>query len=317
MTRCERPTLRPGLRLLDRGDDELQLGAHHPTAMVLAGLSAADREVVMALDGTRSRADLQLVYVRHGEDDSRLGDLLDLLTAHGLLDPRSPGAGRPRDVLRLPAPGVDSPSDASDLARVPVLVAGIGDLAEQVASTLRRQHPRLHVQDELAPTHLPSPSAGTAARDSRRPPALAVLVADGAIDPVVARQWVPWAMVLPVVVADGSVTVGPLWGGLADPCPLCLDRYRTDRDPAWPRLLAQLTTRRLDGLPRPARTDPTTTALAVGAAAAHARDAVTRRRLPVGFTTEVHDADPVPRQRTWSVHPRCLTHLPAQVSLAG
>ena len=56
MTRCERPTLRPGLRLLDRGGDELQLGAHHPTAMVLAGLSAADREVVMALDGTRSRA---------------------------------------------------------------------------------------------------------------------------------------------------------------------------------------------------------------------------------------------------------------------
>ncbi|MTB73347.1 hypothetical protein GGG17_15545 [Arsenicicoccus sp. MKL-02] len=316
MTRCDRPALRPGLRLLDRGGDELQLGAHHPTAVVLGGLSPADREIVRALDGSRSRADLQLVYTRHGEDSRRLDDLLDLLGNHGLLDPRPPGTGRPADVLPLRAPACEPPSDPSDLSHTPVLVAGTGDLAQHVAATLQRQHPRLHLQDELGPSGLPSPSTGTA-RGSRRPPALAVLVADGAIDPVVARQWAPWAMVLPVVVADSSVTVGPLWSSLADPCPLCLDRYRTDRDPAWPRLLAQLTTRHLDGLHRPARTDPTTTALAVGAVAAHARDAVGRRRLPVGFTTEVHDADPVPRQRIWSVHPRCLTHLPAQVSLAG
>ncbi|AKT51403.1 hypothetical protein [Arsenicicoccus sp. oral taxon 190] len=306
MTRSHRPALRPGRRVLDRGDGEVQLGAHHGSAVVLSGLSTTDRVVLDGLDGSRSETELAREYTARGEDPGRLDVLLALLRRHAqLADPADQPPTDPHHV-RHPwrRPG-----------GLPVLVAGLGDLAGEVARVLARQHARVHTQHSLSPHALPLPP--TLVPGSPRPPALAVLVADGAIDPILARQWAPWAMVLPVVAADGTVTVGPLWAGLDDPCPMCLDHYRTDRDPAWPRILAQLTTHGPDGGVRPAAADPATTALVCGLVARQALDAVGQRQLPSGLATDVTDGDPEPHRRLWSVHPRCDTHLPARQPLAG
>lgn len=196
-----------------------------------------------------------------------------------------------------------------------MLVAGRGDLADELARQLARAGSTVHTQHDLAPTRFPQ--AGRRRRTSA-PEGLVVLVADGAVDPMVARRWAPWARVLPVVVTEGAITVGPLWSDLADPCPLCLDLYRSDRDPAWPRVLAQLVDPE-NRAPRAAVGDPATTALACGVALRLAAGTGARagQATTAGITVEIDPASGELVRRAWQVHPRCDAHLPAQEVLAG
>jgi bacteriocin biosynthesis cyclodehydratase domain-containing protein len=106
---------------------------------------------------------------------------------------------------------------------------------------------------------------------------------------------------LTVVVRDGVVVVGPLVRPTGSPCGTCLDLHRSDRDPAWPALAAQLET-----APEEAQTCAVTTALA---AAAYAAEEVLsyidgRAGRTTGATVEVARAGDV-RRRTWPAHPRC------------
>lgn len=83
--------------------------------------------------------------------------------------------------------------------------------------------------------------AGRIARPDDREPALVVLVAPWVIGPEDAQRWlrrdVPH---LPVVSSDRSVTVGPLVEPGAGPCLYCAHLARSDADPAWPAIAAQL-----------------------------------------------------------------------------
>ncbi|WP_409483599.1 hypothetical protein [Arsenicicoccus dermatophilus] len=295
MARPDLPALIPA-RLLDRGDGEVQVGSHHATAVVVAGLSAADREVLSLLDGTRTRHQLGAAYLHHDEDPARIDHLLQTLADHGLLRSMAP----PRDLWSRP----QAPAPT-------VLVAGRGDLADELARHLARAGCTVHTQHDLAPSRFPQ--AGRRSRTSP-PEGLVVLVADGAVDPMVARRWAPWARVLPVVVTEGAITVGPLWSDLTDPCPLCLDLYRSDRDPAWPRVLAQLVDPE-NRAPRAAVGDPATTALACGVTLRLASG--TERATTAGVTVEIDPTSGELVRRGWQVHPRCDAHLPAQEVLAG
>jgi hypothetical protein len=130
---------------------------------------------------------------------------------------------------------------------------------------------------------------------------------------------------LSVVVREAGLIVGPLVLPGAGPCLRCLDLHRTDRDPAWPRLLAQL-----PGRPTPA--DPGETASSrLGAAlaalqvlghldglAGTARTARTAsgKEAPtwpasVGATLEVDLPDGLVSRRPWPVHPACGCTWPA------
>jgi ThiF family len=119
---------------------------------------------------------------------------------------------------------------------------------------------------------------------------------------------------LVATVRDGAAVVGPLVPPTGSPCLNCLDLHRTDRDPAWPKLAAQLATAAAtdagpgDGEPCAA---PTLLA-AAGFAAAEVlayldgRVAGNRSTQPqtLGATVEIESAGRH-RRRTWPPHPDC------------
>jgi bacteriocin biosynthesis cyclodehydratase domain-containing protein len=152
----------------------------------------------------------------------------------------------------------------------------------------------------------------------------AVVVGSYAIEPARYARWlrrdVPH---LAVVFGDAGVTVGPLVEPGAGPCLRCLDLHRTDADPAWPVMAAQLFSLR-----RPGETE-----LVVGAVASVAVAAVLRRLREAAeagnpalagggaWTREVARFDP--GSGGWTreerrPHPECGCHgLPAGGGDAG
>lgn len=72
-------------------------------------------------------------------------------------------------------------------------------------------------------------------------PHLAVVVADHVVDPALRAAWtrrdVPH---LPVVVGDGRIRLGPFVVPGTGPCLQCVEYARTDDDPAWPAIAAQV-----------------------------------------------------------------------------
>jgi bacteriocin biosynthesis cyclodehydratase domain-containing protein len=152
--------------------------------------------------------------------------------------------------------------------------------------------------------------AGRLARHDERTPALVVLVAPWVIGPEDAQHWlrrdVPH---LPVVSADRSVTVGPLVEPGSGPCLYCAHLTRTDADPAWPAIAAQL-------WGRPAARMSALTVSAVAAFVAR----LALARLTAGAPAEPVDA------RAWRLadeggtisasaqlpHPRCSCAAPPE-----
>ncbi|PZE38399.1 hypothetical protein DEJ31_03630 [Curtobacterium sp. MCPF17_031] len=116
------------------------------------------------------------------------------------------------------------------LARVEV--AGAGSLADELDRMLTGDG--VTVVRTLTPRGGPVPEPDP-------PPALAVLVADHVTDPTVRAAWTRRSVPhLPVVVGDGRVRVGPFLVPGAGPCLQCVELERTDADPAWPAIAAQV-----------------------------------------------------------------------------
>ena len=168
-----------------------------------------------------------------------------------------------------------------------VLVTGDSPLALSLATVLR---------DE-----------GLLAGEDDTSPSLAVLVADWVLGPDDAATWlrrdVPH---LPVVSADRSVTVGPFVEPGRSPCVYCVQLARTDADPAWPAVAAQLW-----GRPGPAMSQ-----LTVMSAAAFTARAV-RGRLRDGPSDaargwRISDAGATVSAWTAQLHPRCSCAAPTE-----
>src|SRR5690606_16241365 len=105
---------------------------------------------------------------------------------------------------------------------------------------------------------------------------------------------------LAVSVRDGTAVVGPLVPPAGSPCLNCLDLHRTDRDPEWPALAAQLATD-----PRPPVCAAVTAVIAGGVAAGEVLrwiDGVTPDTQ--GATLEITTGSR-PRRRSWPPHPEC------------
>jgi bacteriocin biosynthesis cyclodehydratase domain-containing protein len=119
-------------------------------------------------------------------------------------------------------PALIKPRPATSIA---VTIEGTGPTAEEITRLLGHL-----VQDAATAT----PGTG-----------FAVIVADHVIDP---RQHGGWLRRdiphLPVVFGDLTVRIGPLVEPGSGPCLYCLELHRTDADPAWPAIAAQLLGRR-------------------------------------------------------------------------
>ena len=172
-----------------------------------------------------------------------------------------------------------------------VLVTGGGPLAIMVAALLRE--------------------GGVLARSDEAAPAIAVLVADWVLGPDEAARWLRRDIPhLPIVVTDTSIDVGPFVEPGGGPCVYCVHLTRTDADPAWPAVAAQLL----------GRAGPENSQLTRLAAACFA----TRRimaRLSSGASATAsawHIADEGGTVSAWTArtHPRCSCAAPPETDWA-
>ncbi|MFI7604207.1 TOMM precursor leader peptide-binding protein [Micromonospora sp. NPDC049366] len=339
-TALPRPTLLPGLTRLWRDRHTLQLGLTSDRAVVLEITDPRAARILDLLDGTRSeRAVLaHPAAVDLGVDQART--LIDALRAAGLLVPRHTllprdlaGPARARlgaETGALALAATRLPTTPAQVIRrrraARVLVTGVGRLGAAVAVALAQAGvgqvtPELTgaVQAaDLIGTGIPAADLGRplapAVRDAvtRAAPGAVGTGRRGRVDLVVQLGTDrPAALIaagyaqrrqphLLISVREGVAVVGPLVRPPSGPCLNCVDLHRTDRDPDWPRLAAQLAA---DG---PNEACATATLLAAAGFATAEALAYLDGGSPetIGGAVEI-DGPAGVRRRSWPPHPSC------------
>ena len=340
-----RPVLTPAARRLWRDRETLQLGQASRRAAVLVGVDSATRAALGLLDGTRDREQVLAAAAAGGCPRGRAADLLDLLTEAGLLDDAGADTGpltrldraeRERlraDVASLALLRGDGGLPATALrADACVLVVGAGRVGAPLACLLATSGVgQVDVVDEesaapqdtsvggLSPTDV-GRSRGQAARELLGSTAPSSAGSAGRPDLVVlaparpdlleqARQLVPEG--IPSLLAEVRETVG-IVGPLVLPgrttCLRCVDLTRSDLDPGWPTLAAQL------AMPTRSATacDGPLAAMVAAQAALQVLTLIDATADPaaVGGTLELALPDWRWRRRSWPLHPACGCRLP-------
>jgi hypothetical protein len=342
-----RPVLTPAARRLWRDRETLQLGRSPARSVVLAGLDPLTRAVLPLLDGTRERAQVVAAAAAAGCPSARAELLLDLLASAGLLEDAGADLGplagleRPErerltaDVASLALVRGDGGLPAArHRADARVLVVGAGRVGAPLAALLVTAGiGSVDVVDEAAAGAQDAGvgglglqdvgrSRGEAARERLRAAApsaprgplaradLVVLAPSRPEQLEEARRLVDDGT--PHLLAEVRETlgvVGPLVLPGRSACLRCLDLTRTDLDPGWPSLAAQLAS------PSRARTAcDGPLAVAVAAQAAFQVLALvdgTVDPAAVGGTLELALPDYRWRRRSWPVHPDCGCVWPA------
>lgn len=339
MSPPRRAALPTGLRRLWRDRETLQLG--RSGALVLAGVDEPLRYALGLLDGTRDGDQLRAEAARGGCPPERTRELVEVLAAAGLLEDAAEGAPalaalsredrerRAPDLgaLSLLSGGRPGPALARR-AEASVLVSGAGRVGAPLAAALATagvgtvdvvDDGTARAGDAAVGGLWPADAGrqrGEAARERLRAtapsagggpcptPDLVVLAPVGPLSEVVpadlVRRGVPHLL---AEVRERTGVVGPLVLPGRSACLRCLDLTRTDLDPAWPALAAQLSV--------PARAAPPcdgVLALAVAAAAAQqvltALDQLSAA-ASVDGTLELELPDWRWRRRSWPAHPAC------------
>jgi hypothetical protein len=332
-----RPLLTPFARRLWRDRETLQLGRSPGRAVVLAGVDPVLRAVLALLDGTRDQAGVLRAAAAAGCPAPRAEAVLTLLADAGLLDDaaddrsalaRLERAERDRlaadlGSLRLVRPGGALPSARRRLdARI--VVEGAGRVGAAVAALLAVSGVgAVDVVDDgtVRPEDCGVGGLGLDQVGRRRGEAARDLVAGLAPSVRTAALCLPDLVVLAPAagmprpdaprlvphllteVRDGTGVVGPLVQPGASACLHCLDLARTDRDPDWPAVAAQLS------LPAPG-VAPCDAGLALAVVAQTVLQAlllVDGAAVPatVGGTLELVLPDWRWRRRSWQIHPAC------------
>ena len=333
-----RPVLSPAARRLWRDRETLQLG-RDARAAVLSGVDEGTRATLALLDGTRDRGQVLVDAAAAGRPPERTTALLELLEDAGLVEDAGadrsalaglergererlstdlgslalvrrdgglPAAGHRREarVLVVGAGRVGAPLaallaaagigqvDVNDDGSVRPQDTGVGGLAlddvgrrrgEAASERLRRVAPSARAGDGpdlvvLTPTRPDQLDDAL----TRVPPRTAHLLAE---------------------VRDTVGVVGPLVLPGRSACLRCTDLTRTDLDPGWPALAAQLA--------MPSRSAEVCDGpLAVMVAAQAALQVLllvdgTADPVSVGGTLELALPDWRWRRRTWPMHPAC------------
>jgi hypothetical protein len=302
----EHPRLVPYAPVIQRSPDEVQVGVHPDSALVFRG--AGFGALLALLDGRQRASAIRRAAGAAGLRTPQLTWALDALNAAGLLTDRN--AAPYRDAL----------------ARLRLRLIGAGPMGHQIARVLLASGiGTLYVYDNEPPDLALYPSAGvlTSQADALRsafaeadatigilthwskpdaaPTDLTIVACDRPeldraitehllrIDQphLVARSW------------GNGVSVGPLVVAGRTSCLRCADLARSDADPRWPVVLAQLSRLRIES-------PPALIAWAASIAAAQAL-AFLYGELPesAGATLELSWPDFVTRLRRWAAHPRC------------
>ena len=336
-----RPVLAPSLRPVWRGPQTLQLGRPTGRSAILTGVDQPLRATLDLLDGTRDSAAVVSAAAAAGCAPRRAAALLHVLDEAGLLDDAAqersallPLTRQERerlsaDVASLALVRGDGGLVALDHRRsASVLVAGAGRVGMAVALTLATAgvgavdvvddgltRPEdtgvgaLDLRDvgrsreEAAREHLLA-AAPSLAGGRLEQPDLVVLAPMRGDEPERARRLVlDGTAHLVAEVRDTTGIVGPLVLPGRSPCLRCLDLTRTDLDPTWPAVAAQLASATVS---REACDGP----LAVAVAAQAAMQVLalldgTADPAALAGTLELALPDWRWRRRSWPVHPEC------------
>ena len=270
-----RPALKPGLRWVWRDRDTLQIGIDSRRAVALTGMRSA-AAMISLLDGSRDRGQVIAAAADLGIQAEAADRVITLLAAAGTLCdfPASTMATLPYDArARLAselATAALAHGDGDGGARVLVRRQGAiirvhstGQVGSCIASLLTASGigrvvsvgpaaecppPRAPEPGDWPPA-MASPAGAPPMALSRagKLPDLAVLAGHHGQEVAAAlvRQRVPH---LAASAGEAIGVVGPLVVPGQSACLRCLDLARTDRDPAWPLILAQLAGQQPDPL---------------------------------------------------------------------
>lgn len=325
-----RPRLLPGLPVLHRRAGEAQVGLNPRHAVVASGLSDALAETLRCLDGRHTTPEL----IERTDPDQRaaLRTMLCQLTEAGLLedaaeDAANAGAQTNPDTThwRLRT-GQSRSRVALRRRRMSVVVhgagrlavatgcllaaAGVGTVVPATQGTVQPQDvgtgyaeadvdaPRVTAAE--AALRRASATVRTSLSRRRKHPDLAVLADSAVPEPeVVAGLHTAEVPHLLLRVREGVGWVGPLVLPRRTGCLRCLDLHRSDRDPCWPAVAAQLA-----GKAQPAELSAALASAAFGAAQALCL-LDERPTLLWNATVLIDPFTTETTRRTWSPHPAC------------
>ena len=336
------------LRPITRRPGEVQFGVIEGGPIV-TGVTPEEARLLARLDGSLPADALGAVARASGVSKRRWRVLLDLVVRLGLLEP---APERPI-VARLP--------DGAAVPAAPahVLIEGGGALSRDLARLLGHDAFETGAASAAAAGSGVSPVASVASvsvasvargaavtpaapgvvtwtvtstepgrfERGATPPSAVVLVADIALDPRRGDVWLQRGVPhLPVVTTGARAVVGPLVdGGAGAPCLWCLDLHRSDRDVAWPTVMAQVAALADDdqgalrvgpdaGQARAHPSEPGLAQLVAGTVAALVARSVAGERPPPGVAVEVGLPWPRLDHRRWRPHPRCHRHAFARAA---
>ncbi len=301
-----------------RDRDTLQIGIDSRRAVALTGMAGA-AWLISLLDGSRDRAQVIQAAEDHGIPSETAERVLALLAMAGALDdfpaatlrllPTPLRARLAAELATVSLAHRDGDGGARTLARRlagQVRIHGRGRVAAAIASLLaasglgRVTHTDGAAKEAAAPqeTMRAGQVPGIAAL-----PDLAILV--GRHPPELRAGLMQDRVPHLAVSADEAIgVVGPLVVPGRTACLKCLDLTRTDRDPAWPLILAQLTGRE----PDPTACDAPLAAAVAAQAAAQVLafiDRAAAAEAVVNGTLELVLPGWQWRRRTWPPHGDC------------
>jgi hypothetical protein len=324
-----RPALKPGLETVWRNRDTVQIGIDPRRAIALTGMRGA-AGLLRLLDGSRDRHQVLAAAGDLGMDATAADRVLTLLAAAGALDdcPAGDHGALPAGTRARLAPELATTSlahrDADGGARILarrqaararvhgssraglwiaglLSAAGVGLVLSTGPAAPRPGPPG-------AATPPPPSGPGTVTRPRSRPrrrPDL-VILADShgrELPGVLAKDAVPH---LAASASEAIGVVGPLVLPGRSACLRCLDLARTERDPAWPLILAQLASQ---ATADPLACDTVLATMVAAQAAAQALAFLDQGAAAAGAVTngtlELVLPDWQWRRRTWQPHPRC------------
>jgi hypothetical protein len=256
----------PGIAQVWSSPTTLRFGAERPR-LVLEGVDSHQEVLLHALTTGTTRPALHVLALQAGADSALVDELLEqlapFLETESTPTPAAPLAVALERTLPWPA---DTAGLESTIARV---VSATGAV--------------LGGRDEA--------------------PGLAVVVGAHLVAPAVSTYWLSRDIpLLPVIMGEESLTVGPLVVPGETACLYCVGCHRTDEDAAWPMIASQL----LDPAQvTPLRVDAVS---AVEAAAIVARTIrASQRRESTGLEGAAVRIQPdgAVSRRAWAPHPRC------------
>jgi hypothetical protein len=320
--------LKQGLRVVRRATDEVQIGTDPRWAVRVSGLTREQADHLARIGDRPLDAWLPAaVLARLGQAGLLRARRDRTVQVPAALEPEARGYGLACDDVD----GRDGADIVRRRARATVAVGGLDRLGLTVVTTLAAagvgglllDDARLVRQGDVGGGYLTADVGRARARVAadlvraqspdvrlRRPrhhaPDVTVTVTTDVTDPGTALGLLSGdAVHLPVVVREADALVGPFVdpAAMGEPCVRCLDLHRSDADPAWPVVLAQLGTRDRRGEPGPPAALAT---VAAGIVAAEVLAHVDGRRPRTrGAQYEIPLPGLEPRMRRWAAHPSC------------